>query len=119
METVPEHTVDSLAVERKMEMVIDVSGLPDVTEHLGSKRSILPQKLLLSYFQEGADIPVSLRHAAVRGPLRLKSGKLSAATMVNVNSYFWKLDADELEELDLVFPHWVRILVEEYWPASI
>jgi hypothetical protein len=117
METVP-HIVDSLAVERKMDMVIDVSGQPDVTDTM-NRRKVLPQKLLLTYRQEGLDVPVSLWHVIVRGPLRLSAGTLSKVTTHDVNSYFWKLEADELEELDHRFPAWVRALVEEYWPATI
>jgi hypothetical protein len=114
-----DHTVKRKTIERKYDLALDVSGVPDLTERLGSKRTLRPQELFISYRQDGGDAPVILWHVTVRGPLRLKSGELSSKVTCDVNSYFWQLVWDEREELDDSFPLWVRELVEEYWPELI
>jgi hypothetical protein len=119
MSTLPDHSVESVSIERKCGMEISVSGQADTSERYGSRRTFNPTYVHLSFRQDGPDTPVYLWGVTLRGPRRLKDGKLSGTSTVQSRSSFWKIEADELEELDFSFPEWVRALVEEYWPATI
>lgn len=114
-----QHDVKSTSVERAMVMGIAVEADKDAADRGGSKRVFWPEHLTLRWGQASADSPITLTEVTLRGPRRLKDGTLSKNTVVNVNGYFWRLEAHELERLDLSFPAYVRELVEEYWPASI